>query len=209
MALVLAAKKVVKIVAYGKASPSARLGAWRVSVLRDAYYRAFWTHAVGETKRPQPRKRPAASTTAVASFSAQSARRLTRAANLQQGAAATESPRMSDVGSSAEEPMVCTTLSAGGKWIRTIAPDAAKGSAGRCQSGRRHDKWNHLKVRSEIARIDLGALPRPFRSQRDRWFESTSLQGRARKPSVPPAISRALARDRHTRPERPFSGRRS
>jgi hypothetical protein len=32
------------------------------------------------------------------------------------------------------------------------------------------------KVRSEIARIDLGALPWPFRSRRDRWFESGSLQ---------------------------------
>ena len=33
-------------------------------------------------------------------------------------------------------------------------------------------------VRSEIARIDLGALPWPFRSRRDRWFESGSLRRR-------------------------------
>src|SRR5215472_14360428 len=39
--------------------------------------------------------------------------------------------------------------------IVSIGPAAAKGSAGRCQSGRRHDKWDHLKVGSEIARIDL------------------------------------------------------
>src|SRR3984893_9208587 len=36
-------------------------------------------------------------------------------------------------------------LAAGGNRIRTIGPAAAKGSAGRCQSGRRHDQWNHLR----------------------------------------------------------------
>src|SRR3984893_9404357 len=36
-------------------------------------------------------------------------------------------------------------LPAGGNRIRTIGPAAAKGSAGRCQSGRRHDQWNHLR----------------------------------------------------------------
>ena len=40
------------------------------------------------------------------------------------------------------ENQVRTRLAAGGNRIRTIGPAAAKGSAGRCQSGRRHDQWN-------------------------------------------------------------------
>src|ERR1700756_3778622 len=40
--------------------------------------------------------------------------------------------------------------------IASIGPAAAKGSAGRCQSGRRHDQWNHLRSGREDR---LGAPP--------------------------------------------------
>jgi hypothetical protein len=82
------------------------------------------------------------------------------------------------------EPMV-RRLAAGGNRIRTIGPAAAKGSAGRCQSGRRHDQWNHLRSGPRSRGSTWGALPWPFRSRRDRWFESGSLRRRVhfREPS--------------------------
>jgi hypothetical protein len=76
----------------------------------------------------------------------------------------------------APESQVRTRLPAGGNRIRTIGPAAAKGSAGRCQSGRRHDQWNHLRSGPRSRGSTWGALLWPFRSRRDRWFESGSLR---------------------------------
>jgi len=45
------------------------------------------------------------------------------------------------------------------------------------------------RFRSETAMLAWSGCPQPFRSRRDREFESVFLQGRVHKPSVPPAIS--------------------
>ena len=75
-------------------------------------------------------------------------------------------------------------LAGGGKRIRTIGPDAVKGSAGRYQSGRRHDQWNHLRSGPRSRGSTCGALPWQFRSGRARWFESGSLQRRVTQNSI-------------------------
>jgi hypothetical protein len=65
---------------------------------------------------------------------------------------------------------------------------AAKGSAGRCQSGRRHDQWNDLRSGPRWRGSTWGALPWPFRSRRDRWFESGSLHRRVSCKTGPDAV---------------------